>query len=246
MYWLVKKLIKGASRRSKRKILNFVMSNEIEDHLFSKIKRHGFCPDTIIDVGAYQGEWTRKSKTIFPSSNVLMVDALAKEDYLGKVQNDLPGVSFCIQLLGPTTGLEKTFYECETGSSYYEENSNAKKVATTRVTKSLDDVLTEEQFSLGNSSLLKIDAQGAELDILEGAKKSLPFIDFIYLEVPIVRYNIAAPDFESYIQYLSSIGYSVFDVATHHLRQDLLLQVDILFARRNSQIVKRRDAMVGQ
>ena len=246
MYWLVKKLIKGASPRSKRKILNFVLSNEIENHLFHKVKRHGFCPEFVIDVGAYQGEWTRKIKAIFPSSKVLMVDALAKEDYLRKVQDDLPGVSFCIQLLGAKTGLEKTFFECETGSSYYEENSNVKKVRTTRVTKSLDDVLTEQHFLLGNSSWLKIDAQGAELDILEGAKKSRPFIDFIYLEVPIVQYNLKAPDFEGYIHYLSTIGYSVFDVSTHHLRQDLLLQVDILFARRNSSIVQKRDEMIGQ
>ncbi len=246
MYWLVKKLIKGASTRSKRKILNFVLSTEIEDHLFYKLKRHGFCPESVIDIGAYQGEWTRKIKAIFPSTKVLMVDALAKEDYLGKVVNDLPGVSYCIQLLGAKTGLEKTFYECETGSSYYEENSNAKKTPTTRVTKSLDDVLAEEHFSLGNSSLLKIDAQGAELDILEGATQSLPFLDFIYLEVPIVEYNLDAPDFEGYVHYLSSIGYSVFDVATHHLHQDLLLQVDILFSRRNSSIVKRRDESFGQ
>ena len=246
MYWLVKKLIKGASTRSKRKILNFVLSTEIEDHLFHKLKRHGYCPESVIDVGAYQGEWTRKIKVIFPSAKVLMVDALAKEDYLRKVQNELPGVSFCIQVLGAETGLEKTFFECETGSSYYEENSNAKKVATTRITKSLDDVLTENHFSLGNSSLLKIDAQGAELDILEGAKQSLTVIDFIYLEVPIVQYNLNAPDFEAYIQYLSKIGYGVFDVATHHLHHDLLLQVDILFARRNSSIVKRRDKLFGQ
>ncbi len=246
MYWLVKKLIKGASTRSKRKILNYALSTEIEDHLFYKIKRHGFCPDSVIDVGAYQGEWTRKIKAIFPSSNVLMVDALAKERDLRKVQDDLPGVSFCIQLLGAKTGLEKTFYECETGSSYYKENSHAKKVETIRITKSLDDVLTEERVSLGSSSLLKIDAQGAELDILEGAKTSLPFFNFIYLEVPIVQYNIDAPDFEAYIRYLSKIGYCVFDVATHHLHQDLLLQVDILFAQRNASMVKRRDELFGQ
>lgn len=245
MYWLMKKLIKGASTRSKRKILNFVLSTEIEDHLFHKLKRHGYCPESVIDVGAYHGEWTRKIKAIFPSSKVLMVDALAKESYLAKVTKELQECAFCIQLLGAETGVEKTFYECETGSSYYEENTNAKKIATTRVTKSLDDVLAEEHFSLGHSSLLKIDAQGSELDILEGAKNALPVIDFIYLEVPIVQYNLHAPDFEGYVHYLSKIGYSVFDVATHHLHQDLLLQVDILFARRDSSIVKKRDESFG-
>jgi FkbM family methyltransferase len=246
MYWLVKKLIKQASRRSKRKILNYVLSTEIEGHVFHKLSRHGFAPLTIVDVGAYQGEWTRKIKSMFPKSQVFLVDALDKEDYLRKVQEDLPGVSYRIQLLGAETGLEKTFFECETGSSYYEENTDARKTPTVRTTKTLDDVLTEAGFLLTPSSLLKIDAQGAELDILKGAKHSLPYIDFIYLEVPIVHYNRDAPDFEAYIHYMASIGYGVFDVSTCQFHQDFLLQVDILFASHTSPIVKKREEFLGK
>ncbi|MDT7041430.1 FkbM family methyltransferase [Candidatus Nitronereus thalassa] len=245
MYWLVKKLIKGASQRSKRKILNFVLSTEIESHVFHKLRRHGFVPATIIDVGAYQGEWTRNIKSIFPESKVHMIDALAKEDYLRKVQENLPGVSYGIHLLGSETGLEKTFFECETGSSYYEENTNVQKTQTTRKTKTLDEVIAETGFALSPSSLLKIDAQGAELDILKGAKQVLSDVDFVYLEMPIIQYNRNAPDFEAYIHHMASLGYGVFDVSTCQIRQDFLLQVDLLFARQTSPIIQKREQLLG-
>lgn len=238
MYWLVKKLIKASSPRSKRKIFNYLLGTEIENYIFHKLKRYGFTPENIIDVGAYEGEWTKNIKSIFPLSKVLMIDALAKNEFLEKVRNDLSGVSYCIELLGAKSGLEKSYYECETGSSYYEEKSNVKKTVTVRRTKTLDEVVGQEQFLLRNPSMLKIDAQGAELDILEGSNKSLPFFEFIYLELPIVEYNAKAPDFESYITYMSNIGYGVFDVSTHHINKNLLLQVDILFLKKESPMAK--------
>jgi len=238
MYWLVKKLIKASSPRSKRKIFNYVLATEIENYHFHKLLRYGFCPEKIIDVGAHEGEWTKNIKTIFPSSEVLMIEALAKSEFLEGVKSEWDGVSYCIELLGVETGIEKTFYECETGSSYYEEKTNVKKTSTVRVTKSLDDVLRHEQFPLVHPSMLKIDAQGAELDILEGAKQSLSFFEFIYLELPIVEYNVNAPDFETYINYMADIGYRVFDVSTYHISKDLLIQIDILFLKRQSRMEK--------
>lgn len=238
MYWLVKRLIKLSRPRSKRKILNYVLESEIERYVFHNLKRHDYYPADIIDVGAFEGEWTRRIKTIFPSSRVLMVEPLAKESYLSQVQTDWPDVSYSIQLLGSKTGTEKRFYECETGSSYYEENSSAAKRPTVRETQSLDDLLSSLNYVLRSPSLLKIDSQGSELDILDGAQQSLSFFEFIYLEVPIVLYNHDAPDFEAYINYMARIGYRVFDVSTHHSTKKLLVQVDIMFLKKDSHFAK--------
>jgi len=236
MYWLVKRLIKLSRPRSKRKILNYVLESEIEPNVFFNLKRHGYYPADIIDVGAYEGEWTRRLKAIYPSSRVLMVEPLAKEPFLSKVQKDWPDVSYSIQLLGSKTGTEKRFYECETGSSYYEENSPAKKNPTVRKTQSLDDLLSSLSHVLRSPSLLKIDSQGSELDILDGARQSLQFFEMIYLEVPIVLYNHDAPDFEAYITYMSRIGYRVFDVSTHHSTMKMLVQIDIIFLKNDSNL----------
>ena len=108
MYWLVKKMIKASSHRSKRKIINYILGTEIENYIFLKLKRYGFDPEYIVDVGAYEGVWTKNIKTIFPSSKVLMVEALAKNEILEQVKNDFRGVSYCIELLGAKTGYRDT------------------------------------------------------------------------------------------------------------------------------------------
>ena len=65
MYWLVKRFIKFSRPMSRRKILNYVLESEIERHLFHKLKRHGYCPADIIDVGTYEGDMLLKKDSHF-------------------------------------------------------------------------------------------------------------------------------------------------------------------------------------
>ena len=126
------------------------------------------------------------------------------------------------------------FYECETGSSYFKDLTSAEKQATIKRTITLDDLLSKLNFDLKYPSLLKIDSQGSELAILTGTKHNLRCFEFIYLEVPIVEYNLNAPRFETYINYMSEMGFRMFDVSTDHIYNDLLNQLDILFVRKSS------------
>ena len=38
------------------------------------LRRLGFSPRRVVDVGAYRGDWTRRVPALFPSSQVLMVE----------------------------------------------------------------------------------------------------------------------------------------------------------------------------
>src|ERR1700724_274530 len=56
----------------------------------ANLKRNGFVPNTIIDVGAYEGRWTQEVKTIYPAVPTLMVEANPdKEALLTAVQRRL-------------------------------------------------------------------------------------------------------------------------------------------------------------
>jgi hypothetical protein len=39
------------------------------------LKRNGFVPKVIIDIGAYVGAWTEMAKGVFPNSYFLMIEA---------------------------------------------------------------------------------------------------------------------------------------------------------------------------
>lgn len=85
---------------------------------------------------------------------------------------------------------------------------------------------------------MKIDYEGAELNILKGSSLILEKTDFILLKVPILgEYNENAPKFEEYIKYMESIDFIIFDILeTHMIKNEeitYMTQSDILFINKN-------------
>src|ERR1700730_17542552 len=60
-----------------------------------RMRRLGFDPHVVIDIGAYVGDWTRTCKRIFPNARVLMIEPQpAKVAVLSRVVADLRNVEF--------------------------------------------------------------------------------------------------------------------------------------------------------
>ena len=135
------------------------------------MKKRGFSPKTIIDVGAYEGEWTRAVRMVFPESTVLMIEAQPeKEAYLRRVKDYHPGrVDYTISLLGAEDRDEAPFYITSgafgnsTGSSVFEEESNVPRAAVSLPMRTLDTLL-EARGVRDAVSLLKLDVQGYEIE----------------------------------------------------------------------------------
>ena len=95
----------------------------------------------------------------------------------------------------------------------------------------MDDIIKKEKLPLPN--FIKIDTQGSELDILKGAKQSISECSLIYLECPIIEYNLMSPNLNEYIKYLNSIGFVPYDVCEVHKIDNVLIQIDVLFVRKS-------------
>ncbi len=82
-------------------------------------------------------------------------------------------------------------------------------------------------------NFIKIDTQGSELDILKGAKQSISNCSLIYLECPIIEYNLMSPSLNEYVKYLNSISFVPYDVCETHTIDNILVQIDILFIKKS-------------
>ncbi|QXU42329.1 hypothetical protein [Pedobacter sp. D749] len=92
------------------------------------LKKLGFNPVNILDIGAYEGNWALEMKSIFPKSNILMIEAQeAKREILLEKSKLIKNSSVVIALLGATEK-EVEFNIYETASSVYKEDNktNAK------------------------------------------------------------------------------------------------------------------------
>lgn len=190
-----------------------------------------------IDVGACVGEWSAAFLRVYPELQTRMFEAQddLSED-LARFSRLHAGADFEICALGSEEGT-KTFYVARDdrnsqGSSLYRENSNVPVIEEPVAVVTLD---CYDEFLGPSPYLLKIDVQGAELDVLSGAESNvLPVTNVIWLESSLMEYNLGAPDIVDVMLRMGELGFRLHDIPTLHRRsQDSrLIQADLIFLRR--------------
>lgn len=205
-----------------------------EEEAYRRLASKGFHPAALIDIGAYHGDWTRLARRVFGPVPGLMVEAQpGKASALERMCDDERGLRFASAVLGSASGKQVTFYEMETGSSLLPERSNVERVQRVLVTQALDEIAGDFTGPL----FLKIDVQGAELDVLRGGTETLGRAPLVQLEVALLPYNEGAPTFLEVIQYMDDRGFVPYDVAGFSRPTGVdLAQVDVLFVDRESPL----------
>lgn len=166
-------------------------------------------PKVVYDIGACVLHWTREAVNVWPSSQYFAFDGM--EESAGIFTHYR--VPYNIDVLGSADGKEVTFYQSTEhpgGNSIYEENNEYVQNAPQRelrsyITRSLDSVIKEKGFPLPD--LIKMDVQGAELEVLKGASNCLENAIDLILELQNVEYNKGAPLKDEVIDYLNTIGF---------------------------------------
>jgi FkbM family methyltransferase len=211
-----------------------------------KLKEFGYTPDTILDIGACTGSWTQECKNIYPFATYYLFEPIAypQLEYFKIIPN-----TRVFQALLHNTEQEVDWYEMQnTGDSIYRERSHhfvncqPMKKQTTLLHKWLDPYLSRMEHVF-----IKIDCQGAEIPILQGAGDILKKTDFIILEMPLFgQYNENVPNFLEHIQYMDSIGFIPFEIVDIHTIREFQMQIDMMFISKTHPFNKRvQDAIMN-
>jgi FkbM family methyltransferase len=199
--------------------------------MFNSLKLVNWNPKTILDIGGYKGTWTKDAQIEYPYASFTIIEPNHHVE-LNNVQSKI-----YYELLSSEVKEVVWYSNLSTGDSMYKENTKhyTNISGTNRNTTTLDILFPYEQFDL-----IKIDCQGAELDILRGGETMLKNTEVVLLECSFAcEYNKGAPTFVDYITYMNSIGFSVLDITELHKANNILIQVDILFLRKTSQLWSR-------
>lgn len=96
--------------------------------------------------------------------------------------------------------------------------------------------------SIQRPALLKIDTQGAELEVLAGATELLGSIDVVIIEVSFHQFRDAAPEFDDVVGRMSQLGFRAYEILEGHYRyaDNALAQVDIAFVRADSPLRQQK------
>jgi FkbM family methyltransferase len=200
-----------------------------------RLKALGFMPTTIYDIGAYRAGWARLAEEIFPTATFVLFEANADN----AVHLWASGHRHFIVALGDADAF-KTFFlpRCgdasgaslylENTSHYADENLIARKVATAR----LDALVGANGLPLPN--LIKIDVQGAEIDVIRGATDAIDHCDALIAELSLARYNKGAPLVADIMPVITQRGLQCVDICElHRTAAGGVLQIDFLFVKPN-------------
>lgn len=141
-----------------------------------------FAPTTIVDIGAHAGAATVYFKAHYPSAEVFAFEpCLGTFEYLHSNTEGLEAVRIRRAALGARDG-EARLYSGKHSSMQHSMKPNGENRGDFESVPVLHAGSALEALGRSAFSVIKIDTEGCELEILESIRGFLPAVDVIYLE----------------------------------------------------------------
>jgi FkbM family methyltransferase len=174
------------------------------------LERQGFSGNTVIDIGAAEGAFflARKHFNMFPQAHHFFIDAMEENEPLYKKISRCFAADFAITALSCLEGsvnmrIDPNFYNTHITSVQNTEYAQMRTLPLTTL-----DRLVQGR-SLKPPYILKLDVQGAELDVLRGALATLAQSVIVTTEIQIFleRDNIV-----ELLAFMQGQGFVLFDL----------------------------------
>jgi len=193
----------------------------------------GFYPRTIIDVGVAQG--TFDLYRTFPDAFVVLIEPLKEfEDNLKSITKNYRGTYVIAAAASQEGRLDINVHlDHLNGSSLYKETMGidadgiSRQISCIQVDKFLQERRIEGPY------LLKIDVQGAELDVLNGCSQALESSELVILEVSMFEFMKDEPQFHDVVSYMKQRAFVAYEIlpAWNRPLDNALGQIDMFFVK---------------
>jgi FkbM family methyltransferase len=165
---------------------------------------------TIFDVGANVGTWTILAHSIFPDSKIIafepvpeyynLLSSNIKKIYPASCENialsDASG-NYTFQLQGHSSSFLKVSKELlDTHPLEYNRGEILVQAMT------LDEYIGMHHLSFPD--IIKLDVEGFEISVMQGARNTLRSVSYIVLEVSFVERHLAQPLFHDVVAFMAS------------------------------------------
>jgi FkbM family methyltransferase len=217
---VVRKLVQSTLKKFGYRLVRDVPASEVSHHaptygletFLGLLKRYGFNPEHVVDVGANKGTWTRRAVQFFPDAQYTLVEP---QDHLKIHIQDLVEsgckISWINAGVSDTPGILPFTISYRDDSSTFlslPENGDAPKLLVP--VKTLNDIVSSSGAPL--PGMVKIDAEGLDLKVVAGASDLFGKTEIFFVEVVICRHHPYENTIAKVVQKMEQAGYQVVDI----------------------------------
>jgi FkbM family methyltransferase len=239
IYSTVKNLLEGFSdiptfwkKTLHQNMVSFTLCKNLR--AFAK-SEEGSKINTIFDVGANEGQFAFMARYCWPNAQIDCFEPdpdAYKSLKTNHEKDNLIQVFNCA--LGVASGeLTLNLGETSAQNSFLVEYGKSTKGKIVVPVKTLDDLYSEVDLF---NTLLKIDVQGYEIQVLEGASKILNKLDFILLEVSLGDLFEGGVQIDEIWSFMKNQGFCYTRILDQYKDpvSHQVMQMDVLFQRNSS------------
>jgi FkbM family methyltransferase len=210
------------------------------DDVFSIFRQSGFQPKHIVDIGANHGTWTREALHYFPDAYYTLVEPQGwLKDSIKDILDRNKKVSFHAVGAGEKEGTFKfTVHDKDHSSSFRYTEEDARDGGF----KQLDIPVVTLNGLLANSEkpapdIIKIDAEGLDMEVLKGASNFLGQAEVIMVEAVIVNKEFNNSILEM-LSFMDRQGYRLFDLTdlNRPLHIKVLWLIELVFVKKGGYL----------
>lgn len=184
-------------------------------------KTLGFSPRVVLDGGAFKGLWSKEVGSIFPGSQIVLVEPnpFLQDSIKGNVSNIQPPPIILNMALGESQGnASLNIWRDEisdTGASLFEHVSGSPRREIQVQVDTLDNISLRLALRL---DLIKLDLQGGELLALKGGTKVLRDAEFAIIEFGCLEAYLGRATPRDICDVMFDNDYCLYDIVDCHYR----------------------------
>lgn len=232
----------GYSKQTKaiKKSNSSYSKNNLLLTFYSILKEINYTPGHIVDVGANHGTWTREALRYFPDAQYTLLEP---QHWLRKSLDDIlssnPNVAFHGVGAGKEAGTFKfTIVHREDSCSFRYTEAQAKNLGFEQMelpVVTLNDFILDKGLPIPD--IIKIDAEGLDLEVLEGASSFFGKTEIFMVEAGIVNKRIEN-NLLTVVDYMDKNGYRLFEITdlNRPFKNRVLWLVELVFVKKNGKI----------
>jgi FkbM family methyltransferase len=202
------------------------------------LKRYGFDPKHIVDIGANRGTWTRRAVQFFPSAEYTLIEP---QDQLKTYIQDLIARGIKINWINAGVSdasgtLPFTISYRDDSSTFLSlpEDANAQKILVP--VKTLNEIVSSSGGPM--PQMVKIDAEGLDLKVLAGASDLFGKTEVFFVEVAIWAKHPYQNTVPKVVPMMERGGYHVVDITdiNRSTKYGVLWLCELAFLRNGSPL----------